>query len=233
MSFSFLALARENVTFIAFVALDLTIAGNAKSFRRRSISFNFGHFFTPLIFLFAVSVERSLWRQEHRHVSSLQPWFDVDFSNIEYLTDNAPEHLSAQFRMRDFSTAKENRYFDSLAFPDKLTNVSDLMLDVVGVGARAHFHFFDLDYRMLFRPMGFLFLLVAKFAVIHHAAHGRLRVRSHFNQIELLGFHLFERLVQWQYSQLLALRSDHPHFARANLMIDPRFPSYRPPPCPV
>ena len=44
MSFSFLALARENVTFIAFVALDLTTAGDAKSFRRRSVSFNFGHF---------------------------------------------------------------------------------------------------------------------------------------------------------------------------------------------
>lgn len=57
MSFSFLALARENVTFIAFVALDLTTAGDAKSFRRRSVSFNFGHFFTPLILLFAASVE--------------------------------------------------------------------------------------------------------------------------------------------------------------------------------
>ena len=78
-------------------------------------------------------------------------------SNIEDLTDDAPEHLPAQSQDGDFSTAKENRYFDSLAFPDKLTNVSNLMLDVVGVGARAHFHFFDLDYRMLFRPMGFLF----------------------------------------------------------------------------
>jgi hypothetical protein len=44
MPLSLLALARENVTFIAFVALDLTTAGDAKSFRRRSISFNFGHF---------------------------------------------------------------------------------------------------------------------------------------------------------------------------------------------
>ena len=63
MPLSLLALTRENVTFIAFVALDLTTAGDAKSFRRRSISFNFGHFFTPLILLFAVSVEPSLWRQ--------------------------------------------------------------------------------------------------------------------------------------------------------------------------
>ena len=44
MPLSLLALARENVTLIAFVALDLTTAGDAKSFRRRSISFNFGHF---------------------------------------------------------------------------------------------------------------------------------------------------------------------------------------------
>ena len=57
MSLSLLALARENMTLIALVALDLTTAGDAKSFRRRSVSFNFGHLFTPLILLFAVSLE--------------------------------------------------------------------------------------------------------------------------------------------------------------------------------
>jgi hypothetical protein len=44
MSFLFLALARENVTFIAFIALDLTAGGDAKSFRRRSLVLILGTF---------------------------------------------------------------------------------------------------------------------------------------------------------------------------------------------
>jgi hypothetical protein len=43
MSFSLFVLRRENVPFESFIALDFSGAGQAKSFRCGSISFNFWH----------------------------------------------------------------------------------------------------------------------------------------------------------------------------------------------
>jgi hypothetical protein len=43
MSFSLFVLRRENVPFESLIALDLSGAGQAKSFRRRSIGLNFWH----------------------------------------------------------------------------------------------------------------------------------------------------------------------------------------------
>jgi hypothetical protein len=39
-----LVLARQYMAFIAFVAFDFAAAGNAKSFRGRSVGFNLWHF---------------------------------------------------------------------------------------------------------------------------------------------------------------------------------------------
>jgi hypothetical protein len=217
------------MTLESFVAFDFAAAGHTESFGRGSIGFDFWHFLLLRLTLSKI-LGRLFRRQQHRHASAFQARFDVDLGDILHLIDDTPKHLPAQFWVRDFPAAKKNRDFDPLAFADELTNVADLVLDVVRVGARTHFDFFDFDNRMFFRPMGLFFLLVAKFAVIHHAAYRRLRVGSDFDQIKLLRLHLFERFMKRQHAQLLALRSDHPHFAGANLMIDPRFSSYRPPP---
>jgi hypothetical protein len=43
MPFSLFVFRRENVSFESFIALDFSAAGHAKSFRRRSVGFEFWH----------------------------------------------------------------------------------------------------------------------------------------------------------------------------------------------
>ena len=78
--------------------------------------------------------------------------------------------------------------------------------------------------------MLFLLLLVAKFAVVHHPANRRLRVRRDFDQIQLQGFHLLQRLVQRHHSKLFAFGADDADLTGTNLMIDSRFSSDKTPP---
>src|SRR5687767_1995012 len=161
--------------------------------------------------------------QQHRHVASFQTRLDIDLGDVLHLHNHALEHLSAQFRMGNFSAAEENRDFDSLPFADELANVAYFMLDVVSIGARTHFNFFDFHDRRLFAAMRALLLLVAKFAVIHHPANRRLGIGRDFDQVHFQRVHLLERFVQRQHTELLALGSDHPDFTGAYLMFDPHF----------
>src|SRR5581483_8234175 len=215
------------------VRLILPLAVTRKRLAADRLVFSLNTFLLLLVVKSNGSLLWLLRRQQHRHIAPFPARLDVELGDVLQLVHHAAQHLPAQLRVRDLPAAKENRNLDSLSLLDELANVSHFVLDVVGVRARAHFDFLDLDQRVLLRPVRFLFLLVAKLAVIHHAADGRLRVRRHLDQVELQRFHLFERLVQRQHAELFALGSDHPHFARANLMIDSRFPSDRPPPCPA
>jgi hypothetical protein len=48
MSFSLFVLRRQNMPFESFIAFDLSAGGQAKSFRCRSVGFDFWHWDTPL-----------------------------------------------------------------------------------------------------------------------------------------------------------------------------------------
>src|SRR5919108_994859 len=131
--------------------------------------------------------------------------------------------------MGDLSASKVHRHFDPLAPLDKATNVSYFENDIMRVGTRAHLHFLDIDDSVLLCAMGLLLLFVAKLAVIHHATDRRLSIWRDLDQIEFLRFYHLQGFVQRQDAQLLALRTDHPNLAGANLMIDSRFSSDKPP----
>ena len=106
------------------------------------------------------------------------------------------------------------------------------MDDIVGIGARPHLYFFDFYDRVLFRrAMGFLFLLVAEFAIIHHSANRRLRFCCDFDEIDFQRFHLLQGFVQRQHPVLFPFRSDDPNLAGADLMINSRFSCDKTPPC--
>src|SRR4030095_15688672 len=185
--------------------------------------------FTPRVLILLWMAFLCLGREQHGHAPSFQTRFDVHLGDVLQSTDHAGKHLLAQLGMGDFPTAKEHRYFHSLAFLDELANIAHLVLHVMSIGTRAHFYFLDLNNRG-FGSMRFLFLLVAKLAVIHHTANRRLSIRRHLHQVELLSFDLPERFVQRHHAKLLAFRTDHPNFTGADLMIDPRFSSDKPPP---
>lgn len=149
-----------------------------------------------LVFIFGTSFSSSLvqvrllWCKQHRHIASLETRLDIDLCNVYNLIDHPTQHLPAQLRMGDLATAKEDRNLDTLAPLYELTDVTDLMFYVMGVGSRTHFHFFDFHNRMFFGSVSFLPLLITKFAVIHHTANRRLGFGRDFNQIQSEGIDL-------------------------------------------
>ncbi len=106
------------------------------------------------------------------------------------------------------------------------------MDDIVGISARTHLNFLDFYDRVFFRrAMGFLFLLVAEFAVIHHSANRRLRFCCDFDEIHFQRFHLPQGFVQRQHPVLFPFGSDDPNLAGTDLMINSRFSGDKTPPC--
>ncbi len=139
------------------------------------------------------------------------------------MIDYSAEHLSAQLWMGNLPTTKEYRDLHPLTPPNKLTNVSHLVHYIMWISPRSHLDFFDSKRGVFLRTMSFLFLFVTVLAIIHHAANWRLRLRRYLHQIEPLGLYESQRFMERQNTELLSLSTDDPHFAHANLMIDPRF----------
>src|SRR5689334_21681977 len=179
--------------------------------------------FTPLRVLL-------LRHQQHRHVSSFEPRRDVELRDVLHLAHDRIQHIAPELRVGDLAATEEHRYFHSLAALDESADILDFINEVVAVGARSHLDFFDRRNDRFLAALRFLFLLVAEFAVVHHAANRRVRLRRHFDQIHPEALDRLERFVQRHDAQLTAVDADHPHLPGTNLMIDSRLSSYLPPP---
>src|SRR3990167_8720736 len=138
-----------------------------------------------------------LRRQQHRHVSTLQPGRDIERGDILDLTEDAVQHLLSKLWMGDFSATEENRDFDPLAPFDKLADIADLIYEVMTVRPGPHLDLLD-GYKSLFflGPVRFFSLFIAELSVIHHAADRRLSFRRHLDQVQLLHLHHLEGLMQ-------------------------------------
>jgi hypothetical protein len=91
MPFSLFVLRRQNVPFETFIALDFSGAGQAKSFRCRTIGLNFWHWI--LLYFNELDSKASLRSQQHRHISPFETRLDIHFGHVLDLIHHAPEHL--------------------------------------------------------------------------------------------------------------------------------------------
>ncbi len=101
----------------------------------------------------------------------------------------ALQHTHADFLMRHFSTTEAQRDFSLVTIIQKLDQVTQLDVVIAIIGTRAEFNFFNQDNLLL--KLGFvrLFLfLILELAIIHQAAHRRLRSRRNFHQINVRLF---------------------------------------------
>ena len=93
---------------------------------------------------------------------------------------------------------------------------------VVGIDLRAELDLLDRDRALvLARQLLLLLLVVAVLAVIHDAADGRIRVRGHLDEVEVLGPRVLQSFVARLDADLRPIVVDQPHLRYADRLIDP------------
>ena len=126
--------------------------------------------------------------------------------------------------MCDLAPTEHNRDFDLVAVAQQARGGTTLGFHVVPADVGSH-----LD---LVQAGGFLAtptfalalgLLVLEASVVHHAGDWRTCARRNLNQIEPLALGKVEGLRRGHNAQLLPFRTDHPHFADADLVVDSLF----------
>src|SRR5271157_3628508 len=124
--------------------------------------------------------------------------------------------------MRDFSSPKHDRHFDLTVVGNKALESLNLVVQVMLFRLRPQLDLFQHYCGLLFLSLVFfLALLIAEFPVVHDLAHGRIHVRSHFNEIktELLRFGKSFRKVQ--NPELFPFRRYYPKFGGSNPLVHP------------
>ena len=106
------------------------------------------------------------------------PCPELNDSLVAEVFDEPFQNFASQALPRHFATAEEDGGFDLIPICQESNHVIPLGLVVVIVDIDTEFHFLDDDSRLFLLGLAFLlFLLVEKLAVIHNAAHRRLRRR--------------------------------------------------------
>ena len=83
-----------------------------------------------------------------------------------------------------------------------------------------HLDLFDTGTgRAFFGPMGFLFLGVAVFVEVHHAANRGLSSGRHLDQVESAALSQRQRFASAHDSRLMAVGIDHSYLGRANQLV--------------
>src|SRR5690606_36271062 len=89
--------------------------------------------------------------------------------------------------VRDLATAEAARDLHLVALLEEPARVSDLDLEVVLVGLRAQLDLFQLHQDLTAAGLRLLLLhLVLVLPEVHHLAHGRVGLRVHFDEVEVL-----------------------------------------------
>src|SRR5215470_9475751 len=134
------------------------------------------------------------------------------------------QHLPAELGVRHLAPFEADGDLGLVALLEEPAHVLQLEVEVVLLGFGAHFHFLDLDRRLLLaRLLEAARLRVLVLAEVHDAAHGRLRFRGDLDEIELLIARRLQRLLGRHDSELLALRADHTDLAGADAFVDTNF----------
>ena len=118
--------------------------------------------------------------------------------------------------------AEHDRHLHLGPLVEEPDDVPLLRLVVVIADLRPELDLLDVDRRLvlarLLRP---LLLLVAVLPVVHHPGHGRVGVRGHLDEVEVLRVRVLERLLRLLDPDLCAVLGHEPHPRNADLLVDP------------
>lgn len=164
-------------------------------------------------------------REHHNQASSIHGGNLFDGRDPRELTSNLFERLTSDGRVGDLATAKQNANLDLIPFVQPLARPVQFESDVIIVCLGADANFFDFDLLLpFFRFALFLMAFILEFAKIHDSTDRRLRIRSDFNQIQILVACNLECLGNRQNTQLFArIVVDDPDFADSNAFVYAQF----------
>jgi hypothetical protein len=135
---------------------------------------------------------------------------------------NSLENLLAQFGVNDLSSPKQNPDPKVTARLKKLLGVFHFKSNVVFINKRAEPYFLDVNDVLFFPAVFFLLTqLIFVFAVIHDPTNRRLRIGSHFDQIQIAAFGQGQGFNGIQDSQLSTVRIDYPDLFDLDAFVDP------------
>src|SRR5690242_2556385 len=157
--------------------------------------------------------QRLLRGQQHHHLPAFESRELLDGRDRIEVAPDPLQQAHPELLVRHLATAEAQRDLGLVAFGQKPRQVAQLDLVIAFVGSRPELHFLDLDLLQLeLRLVLLLRLPVLELAVIHDPAHRGLRHRGDFDEVELGGFGLAERLGQRNDAELLAVHPDQSYF---------------------
>ncbi len=94
------------------------------------------------------------------------------------------------------TTSEQDGNLNFVIVREKANGFFDFEADIVFAGFGSNANFFEPRLMRLVFRLTFLFVVI-EFAEIHDSANRRLRIASHFNQIEASFLCLVERFLSW------------------------------------
>src|SRR5262249_1324417 len=162
-------------------------------------------------------------RQDGVHLIAFEPRHRLGERDVRQLLNQSLQDAAADFWMRHFAAAKEDRRLHFVAVVEEALDVLLLELIVVLVDLGAKLDLFDLDHLLvlarLARP---LLLLVLILPEVHDAADRRHRRRRDPHQVETLLLRYSQGLGRGHDAELRAGVVNHADFPHANALVDSR-----------
>ena len=122
--------------------------------------------------------------QDHDEISSFKFRRQFDLSPLLRLLRNSAQHVSSQVGVGKLSSSENDGHLGLVSLLQESFDMTKLELEIVFLGLRPQFHFFEMDDDLLlFRLMRLLALLIFELSVVHDAADGRLRFRRYLYQV--------------------------------------------------
>ena len=143
-------------------------------------------------------------------------------SSVELLGQTVEDHLPA-LGVRDLAPAEHDRDLDLVLVLEEALDVALLGRVVLLGDLRAELDLADRDLLLvLARGLELLGLLVLVLGVVQHAAHGRARLGSDLDEIEVALLGVAQGLVGAHDTDLRAIVADHSDLGNADALVDPR-----------
>jgi hypothetical protein len=148
----------------------------------------------------------------------LGPLFDRGYASKIGL--DPIQQLSTTLLMRHLAAPEADGNLGLVALAQESRQIPDFDLVVTCIGARAEFHFFDLDlFLFLAGLLRLLTLFKLEFAVIHHPAYGWIGVGYDFYQVKLSFFCDSLRLIYGHHPEVGSVHIDEAYPRIVDLLI--------------
>src|SRR5262249_12304042 len=152
---------------------------------------------------------------------AFEPGHGLGNRDISELFDEPLEDAAADFRMRHFASAEENRRLDLVAFFEEALDVLLLELVIVLVDFRTELDLFDQNHLLVL--LGFaraLLFLILVLTEVHDAANWWVCRRRDLDEVETLRFRDGQGLRRRHDAELCSVIVDHADFSDPDPFVD-------------